>query len=192
MVNMALEHWLYSPLLLIGLGRLGETVLLLTLVMRWGNGLASIGLASGTRWPGTRQGVIWAAVFGLVAALGFGVFRLVGLDPFAGFSRPLFDTARDFWIYFIVGGLISPGAEELFFRGIIYGYLRRWGIGTALAGSTMLFGAAHLVTGNLQITQVVGGIVFALAYEREKSLITPIIIHVLGNMAIFTLTTILP
>jgi membrane protease YdiL (CAAX protease family) len=35
---------------------------------------------------------------------------------------------------------------------------------------------------------MVGGIVFAVAYEVEGSLMVPITIHVLGNMAIFALS----
>jgi hypothetical protein len=37
---------------------------------------------------------------------------------------------------------------------------------------------------------MVGGIIFALAYEIERSLMVPVTIHVLGNMAIFTLSLI--
>jgi len=40
------------------------------------------------------------------------------------------------------------------------------------------------------VPQIVGGIIFAIAYEKEGSLIVPITIHVLGNMAIFTLSLI--
>jgi len=35
---------------------------------------------------------------------------------------------------------------------------------------------------------VVGGIVFAIAYETEGSLMAPLTIHVLGNTAIFALS----
>jgi membrane protease YdiL (CAAX protease family) len=34
----------------------------------------------------------------------------------------------------------------------------------------------------------VGGIVFAIAYEKEKNLMVPITIHCLGNLAIFSLS----
>ena len=37
------------------------------------------------------------------------------------------------------------------------------------------------------VTQIVGGVVFCLAYEKEKSLLVPIVIHMLGNAALFTL-----
>jgi membrane protease YdiL (CAAX protease family) len=30
--------------------------------------------------------------------------------------------------------------------------------------------------------------VFAVAYERERNLVVPIVIHILGNLAIFTMT----
>jgi hypothetical protein len=38
------------------------------------------------------------------------------------------------------------------------------------------------------VTQVVGGILFAAAYEIEKNLVVPITIHCLGNLAIFALS----
>ena len=48
------------------------------------------------------------------------------------------------------------------------------------------FVAMHLPAG-LPVTQVVGGLVFALAYEYSGSLLAPILIHALGNLAIFSL-----
>jgi hypothetical protein len=38
------------------------------------------------------------------------------------------------------------------------------------------------------VTQAIGGIVFAAAYEVEGKLMVPISIHVLGNIAIFSLS----
>jgi len=40
------------------------------------------------------------------------------------------------------------------------------------------------------VTQMVGGILFTVAYEVEGSLMVPITIHILGNMDIFTLSLI--
>ena len=88
----------------------------------------------------------------------------------------------------MVGGLVAPIAEEIFFRGVIYGFLRRWGVLLALAGSTVIFVLAHAISSRIPLTQIVGGIVFAVAYEVEGKLMVPITIHVLGNMAIFTLS----
>jgi membrane protease YdiL (CAAX protease family) len=87
---------------------------------------------------------------------------------------------------FIVGGLVGPVTEELFFRGILYGYFRRWGIFPALFLSTLFFVLLHPVK-VLAVTQTVGGVLFAAAYEIEGNLLVPITIHVLGNLAIFSL-----
>jgi membrane protease YdiL (CAAX protease family) len=86
-----------------------------------------------------------------------------------------------------VGGLIAPVAEELCFRGIVYSFFRRWGILIALVASTALFVALHTFQG-LPVVQIVGGIVFAIAYETTGNLMVPITIHCLGNITIFTLS----
>jgi len=89
-------------------------------------------------------------------------------------------------IFFLVGGLIGPVAEEVAFRGVVYGFLRRWGKCFALFGSTAIFVLLHPGLGG--ITQIIGGMVFALAYEATGKLMTPITIHVLGNTVLFALS----
>jgi membrane protease YdiL (CAAX protease family) len=86
--------------------------------------------------------------------------------------------------YFIVGGIVAPITEELFFRGFVYGFFRRWGVLAGVLLSTAFFGLAHP---GVSVVQITGGIVFALAYEREKCLTTPIVIHSLGNLALFSI-----
>ena len=61
---------------------------------------------------------------------------------------------------------------------------------TALVLSTLIFVFSHASRHTIPVTQVIGGILFAVAYEREKNLLVPIMIHVLGNLAIFTLSLI--
>ena len=91
----------------------------------------------------------------------------------------------------MVGGLISPLTEEIFFRGIVYGFLRKWSAILAVLGSTIVFSMVHGITSGVSFIQVVGGLVFAIAYEVEKNLLVPITIHVLGNTAIFVLAILL-
>ena len=90
-------------------------------------------------------------------------------------------------LYFVIGGFIAPVAEELCFRGILYTFFRRWGIMTAMVASTAIFVMLHTIHG-LPVIQIVGGIVFAMAYETSRNLTVPITIHCLGNLAIFTLS----
>ena len=58
----------------------------------------------------------------------------------------------------------------------------------AIVISTALFVLSHATDSSLPITQVIGGLLFAVAYEIEKNLVVPIIIHSLGNLAIFCLS----
>ena len=90
-------------------------------------------------------------------------------------------------LFFLVGGVVAPVAEEILFRGLVYGFLRRWGAILAVILSTALFALAPPLRG-LPLTQIVGGLLFASAYEMENNLLVPITIHVLGNLAIFTLS----
>ena len=87
----------------------------------------------------------------------------------------------------MVGSLIAPIAEEIYFRGLVYGYLRRWGPIVAILGSTLLFVVIHPNLQNLPFPQIVGGLLFATAYEVEKNLMVPIVIHISGNLALFSL-----
>jgi membrane protease YdiL (CAAX protease family) len=107
------------------------------------------------------------------------------------FPSPAYSHLSELFAYFIVGSLLGPSAEEFFFRGLLFGYFRKFGFGPALILSTLLFIFAHLSGSTLPITQLAGGLLFAVAYEVEKNLIVPIVIHCLGNLAIFSLSLVI-
>ena len=90
---------------------------------------------------------------------------------------------------YIVGAIIGPIAEEIFFRGLLFTYLRHWGMIPALILSTAAFVLIHPVQG-MAVTQIIGGLLFGISFEFEKNLMVPIVIHVAGNTAIFTLPAI--
>jgi membrane protease YdiL (CAAX protease family) len=121
---------------------------------------------------------------GLVAV----ILMIAGLHPADLIAANFPSTQPGLFFFFVVGGIISPVAEEIFFRGMLYGYFRRWGMWAALLLSTAVFVTAHAIFHRVPVPQIVGGILFALAYEKEKNLMVPITIHVLGNLAIFTLS----
>jgi uncharacterized protein len=177
-----------SPMVALGGLRCLQIGLLLVLLHRSGAGWRVVGLDR-DRWTiGWRWGLSGAALF---AALAFGggiVLVLLGIDPLRPIHTPLPAATLERCLYFLVGGGIAPIAEELLFRGFIYTYCRRWGIFAALAFSTTIFAALHLP--GLPLTQIVGGVVFALVYEASGSLVAPVLIHGLGNLAIFTLSLI--
>lgn len=139
------------------------------------------------RWIlGCKMGLVWSAGFAVAAGILFLVLLGMGQHPLSLIRSPLPTGDSQQLLYFIVGGVVAPVAEEIVFRGLIFGYLRRWGVTAAVLISTALFAALHLPA--IPVTQIVGGVVFAIAYHLSGSLITPIMIHVLGNLAIFTLS----
>ncbi|HUT70210.1 MAG TPA: type II CAAX endopeptidase family protein [Desulfatiglandales bacterium] len=188
--RLLISRGLYNPMIVLGGTRVLETGIIVSSVLLWGKGLPSIGLARAKITPGIRRGLIWSAGFALVAAFASVVLYVVGLDPLKLIAVRLPGRLSEILIFFLIGGIVGPIAEEMFFRGMLYGFLRRWGIVVAIVVSTGVFVLAHPISQGFPIPQAVGGIVFALAYEIEGSLMTPIVVHVLGNLALFTLSLI--
>jgi hypothetical protein len=185
--RLAASGGLLAPLALVGWARVAGLALMAVLVpacgIRWG----ALGLEPGSLRRGLGRGLLWAGGFGAAAGLGFAVLKAGGLDPL-GLIRPVRGVpAAELPAFFLVGGVIGPLAEEFYFRGYVFGALRRFGFAAALLASTAVFTLLHPAAGGVPVVQLVGGLLFATAYEIEKSLVAPAVIHVLGNLAIFTL-----
>lgn len=176
-----------SPMVITGTVRLIEIALILIIVITWGKGTLSLGLSMKTIVSGFTRGLLWSMAFGLAAAAVFGILFVAGSAPLELIHTRLPEETSGIILFFIVGGVVAPVAEEVLFRGIIYGFFRRWGVIIALTISTLIFVLAHAIFFRIPITQAVGGILFALAYEIEGNLMVPITIHILGNLAIFIL-----
>jgi len=176
------------PLPALGIIRCMEAVLLAFIADRFEKDPNAIGLSRSKLLPGLKRGLMWSAGFGIAAGILFLVLLAAGINPLRLVNTPLPSAARQIIIFYLVGGVIGPVWEEIFFRGIIFGFFRRWGLYTAILISTALFVLPHYDGNHIPFTQIVGGIVFATAYEREKSLVVPITIHCLGNIAMFSLT----
>jgi len=183
-----ISNTLHQPMLILGCARLLQILLIILIVLFWGSGLSSVGLARSSLVTGIKKGLIWSLGFGVVAGLVFVVLFAAGINVLTAIQARLPTQFTNVILYFLVGAFIGPVAEELFFRGLLYGFLRRWGVVVAVILSALLFVLPHAIHQRIPITQVVGGIVFAVAYEVEGSLMVPIIIHVLGNMAIFSIS----
>jgi uncharacterized protein len=176
-----------SPLFWLGMLRLVQIGAMVWIVAKQENGLAVIGWQL-SGWPqGLRKGAVWSAGFGLIVVCAMLALHWAGRNPLAMVQSPLPTAKMELAAYLLVGGCIAPVAEELCFRGILYTYFRRWGFIPALLASTVIFVALHS-TRALPITQMVGGVVFAISFEFSRNLMVPITIHALGNLAIFSLS----
>jgi membrane protease YdiL (CAAX protease family) len=177
-----------NPIVFMGIVRLIETALLVAAVVLGGSGWSSIGLARVNAVHGVVRGLLWSVGFGISACIVHLILCAVGINGMTLIHASLPRSAVPIALLFLVGGVIGPAAEEIFFRGILYGFFRRWGVFVALMVSTLAFIVVHPGFPRIPVTHLVGGVVFAVAYEIEGSLMAPLTIHVLGNTAIFTLS----
>ena len=190
-LRVVVSKGLFDSMVTLGAARLLEIILVILVLLIWGRGVYSVGLAPSRIIPGLKKGLVWSAGFGIVAFFAFVVLYVAGVNALILMQARLPTRLGQIILFFFIGGILAPIAEEIFFRGMLYGFFRRWGVLLAVALSTLLFVVAHPMSHQgVFVPQVVGGIVFAVAYEVEGSLLVPITIHVLGNMAIFTLSLI--
>ena len=89
-----------------------------------------------------------------------------------------------FLMNLVGAGLLVPIAEELYFRGLIHGWLQtRLGFWLRVLVSSAIFGLAHFDSIAVVASSFVLGLVNAIAYEKSKSLWLPIAIHMVTNSA---------
>jgi membrane protease YdiL (CAAX protease family) len=197
LISIVVVEWLekviiprtsFDPMIILGAARLLQVILIFLIVIIWGKDLESIGLDSPRIFFGIKKGLIWSFGFGLLAFFAFLVLFFVGIDPLPMIKMPMSSNINQFIILICIGGILAPVAEEVFFRGVLYGFFRRWGLIVALIVSTLLFVAVHPMGQGIPVIQIVGGIIFAVAYEVEGTLMTPITIHILGNCSLFTIS----
>ncbi len=78
--------------------------------------------------------------------------------------------------------LVAPVAEELFFRGLLYGAIRRrLSAGAAILVVGILFGAIHAPLAVALPMCILGGLL-CFVYEKTARLSVPIILHMVFNL----------
>ena len=98
--------------------------------------------------------------------------------------------ALPLWAGIILYGMVSPLAEEVVFRGIVYNRLRRqYTRGIAIVGSALIFGVYH---GNIvqAFYGFVLGILIAVLYEKYASFLAPVLLHSAANIFVYVVTSV--
>lgn len=96
------------------------------------------------------------------------------------------DPARPWWLptaLWLGAALLTPVAEELFFRGILQSALARAtrSPGFGIIASSLLFGLAHSGQPQVVPALMLFGVILACMYQRSGSLVGPIVAHMLFN-----------
>ncbi|MCZ0704359.1 membrane protease YdiL (CAAX protease family) [Natronobacillus azotifigens] len=100
------------------------------------------------------------------------------VDTFGFENIPL--NGINIFIIILSFTIVTPILEEILFRGIIYRFLRdKYGSWIGVFVSSLVFGVLH--PGHI-LSATISGVVFVLLYRQSKSLVVPIIFHVVWNM----------
>lgn len=152
----------------------------------WGeaDGWARIGLRPGIgHWPR-------AAVLTGVASVVIGVLVVSLTTPVLGppegppLPISLGDPAADgayLIVLFVAAAMIAPVFEEMVFRGILFGWLRRHlGVVPATVLAALPHAAIHFDPATIPVLSVIF-VLFAFLYERTGTLKAPILAHCVHN-----------
>jgi len=167
--------------------------------------LEIVALLSGVYYCGIRRlGYNWRQFFGsplrprwFWISLLCSLVMIIATGVISGFvekavGNPMENPMLDFlapegfhWVNFLgvllVAGIMAPVAEEIFFRGVLFRWLRgRCSFWSAAIVSSAIFGLLH---GELSLAAaaLIMGIVLAYLYEKSQSLWSPVLIHILNN-----------
>lgn len=180
--------WSASALWRVALIRAVEIVLIYGWLRFRGYSAANFGLTGARARKGLTIGLALSALFAVVAAGAELAFAFLGQGSFLRMVSGPRVAADAVAPLAVAAVIIGPFFEELVFRGLLYGALRRHlGVLPALITVTALFALAHAAGGHIPWVQAVGGIVFVFALEKSGSLWAPFTVHALGNMALFCL-----
>lgn len=173
-------------------GQVGFWVVLVTTYLyarRQRAGALSDRVALRFRWTDLPVGAVIGAAtqLVLVPALYLPVGRLIDDDQLSRPARDVFDRLHGTGLIAIAVGVIvvAPVVEELFFRGLVFGAMRRrWGTVAAVTGSSVVFGATHFQP--LQFPALaLAGAVFATAAVRSGRLGPAVAAHAAFNATTF-------
>jgi membrane protease YdiL (CAAX protease family) len=136
------------------------------------------------RLPGLGTALACLALGGTSWALGFVVERAVqvlmpGSESWLGYGSIAW-TRPDLATVLVATGL-APVAEELFFRGILYGGARRDGSRLLAALVSAASFAAFHPPFSSALRSFARGLVFAAAVEETQTIVSAILIHAASN-----------
>ena len=149
---------------------------------------SSLGLCAAPAGAYLRALGWWLLCLPVVAAILYATYKITGraaieeqLDMMPDLSG---DDGTVAVFFVLLVGVLSPVAEELVFRGVLFAWLRRH-LGFWIAGvlSALVFACAHGIPDIILPTAILG-LLFAWIYERTGSLWPAMLAHVAHNLLV--------
>ena len=176
-----------GPVPALGLGAAAFLVASLIVTALRVRSTAAVGLRR-TSWRWIGLGVV-GGIVGLVTSVGVAAAYIaitgdtsdLRPDLSAGASGSGVQVA----LFLALGAVLVPFAEEMFFRGLLFGALRRHGFLVAVLVSSVLFGLAHGLSVAL-VGAALFGALTAVLYERSRSIWPAVAAHVTNNAIALT------
>lgn len=154
-------------------------------VYHYGGTLGELGLTKYRWYDNFKKGIIGGlALFCIVVGAGAVVTYFFPIDPepqpFAQLIMNL-NFGPELILPLIMGSILAPVGEEIFFRGLVYPVFRqRFGVALGIIISSVIFATLHFDLIRM-IPIALGGMGLAWLYERTGSLITCITAHSVWN-----------
>lgn len=168
-----------SPVLIFGLNGNGftwESVGLKPIVINWKR-IGQIAIIA-----------ISIVLFEILAMLVLEHFN-IGIPRFSRLGPLETIVSNNFFLFVIFVfflGILVPIIEEIYFRGFVYGWLRKyfrpW---VGILVSSAIFSLLHFKSPVSMAAAFVYGIVLAYLYERDKTLVSPIVLHASINTLLY-------
>lgn len=134
-----------------------------------------------------RNSILIAALLG-AAGIAFLILwkGLFGASLFEGMNKGLPLAVFPLTAFLVASCLLGPVVEELVFRGILYRLFRDtchpW---ISAVFVSILFASLHTFFGKDPFVPFIGSLLFCLVYEMTKTILTPVLVHMTGNLIIY-------
>jgi uncharacterized protein len=137
------------------------------------------------------EAVIWGVLATLPLCLLFGILYWKPVGPYRGVKDFLLESlgpsiAACRWYELLLVAALAGIGEELLFRGVVQMGLERWGLGTSLIVSNIIFALCHAITVTYAVLAFGMGLFLGLLLVFVNgSLLAPMLTHGLYDFFAF-------
>lgn len=196
LVEAITNVWKISELLFVFWASLIQTLLMIGVswyiaVVKHGHSFRDLGFIKKGVLPALPQGIKWGiSLFLMVMILGIFEAIIYPAEPdLQDFAKILLmvDSYGELFLAVIMGVVLAPIGEEVYFRGFLYPALRqRFGATKGIIFTALFFSGMHFDLYRL-IPIAAGGIGLTYLYERSGNIWTNIIAHGVWNAIMIAL-----